>query len=406
MSAESQVNLFDVSIPPLSPAPILSAADSIGCCSRYLECAGAGYCLIKDEEHCKRLSLIPKESWPDMIELSSRCFYRKNLEAGHIFCGKNANAFNQSKFADLCQRVNALNPDVRSVFDSILIDFSEYHRSAPRCIVRNKYISELSAVGLFEFRPMGAEFTKLCSHRSFLKPAVMSHPEYGPLFRQAQADRGRDKHNRQVPKASSKEFLLYWLDRDGLPLRDLLANPYRFAFLPPENILYAEELYRDTLFSGYEDRIYPLSPFAEDGLLSPAVFEEEESRRLKLSRGYSQAEKEQRIEAIHDLSATYSGSNLDRYNPFWGKTCVVTGSLSRMERPAVLSEIRRCGGRVSDTPVNSMDILILGDQEWSAMNGGVASRKVQKAADLQKSGKDVKIISEDEFYSMLEKIPL
>ena len=139
--------------------------------------------------------------------------------------------------------------------------------------------------------------------------------KYRAFSQEAQADRSRDKHNRKVPKASSKEFLLYWLNHDGVSLRDLLAEPYRFASLPSENILYAEELYLDTLSSGCENRIYPLSPFAEDGLLSPAVFEEEESRRLKLSHGYSQAEKEQRIAAIHEVSAAYSGSNLDRYNP-------------------------------------------------------------------------------------------
>ncbi len=40
------------------------------------------------------------------------------------------------------------------------------------------------------------------------------------------------------------------------------------------------------------------------------------------------------------------------------------------------------------------------------MNNGIASRKFQKAVDLQNSGKEVKIVSEDEFYSMLEKIPV
>ena len=53
-----------------------------------------------------------------------------------------------------------------------------------------------------------------------------------------------------------------------------------------------------------------------------------------------------------------------------------------------------------------MNILILGYQEWSALNNGIASRKFQKAVDLQNSGKEVKIVSEDEFYSMLEKIPV
>lgn len=390
MKTDGQIGLFEVltpETPPTLPQSVSLNPDSFGCCSSYRACSDARQCVISDRDY------------------SANCLYRRNLESGRIFYGKNANGFNQSQYAELRQRVDSLSPDARSAFDSILIDFCDYHRAAHRLIVRNKYIPELSAVGLFEFRVMGAEFPRLCSHRSFLKPAVMSHPEYGPLFRKAQAERGRDKQNQKIPKANSKEFLLYWLNHDGVSLRDLMSEPYRFAVLSPENILYSEELYQDTLFSGCADRIYPLSPFAEDGLLSPTIFEEEESRRVKLSLGYSPAEKEQQISKIHEKSAAYTG-NLDRYNPFWGKMCVITGVLSRMSRSDAFTEICNRSGRVSDTPVNSMDILILGYQEWSALNGGIASRKVQKAVDLQKSGKNIKIISEDEFYSMLEKIPV
>lgn len=84
---------------------------------------------------------------------------------------------------------------------------------------------------------------------------------------------------------------------------------------------------------------------------------------------------------------------------------VITGDLSRMERAEALFEIRKRGGLTSDSPVNTMDFLVLGFQEWSEMNGGVASRKVQKAAELQKKGRNVKIISEEDFYSMLDAEP-
>lgn len=92
-------------------------------------------------------------------------------------------------------------------------------------------------------------------------------------------------------------------------------------------------------------------------------------------------------------------------SPFRDKMFVITGDLSRMERTEALFEIRKRGGLTSDNPVNTMDFLVLGFQEWSELNGGVASRKVQKAADLQKKGRDVKIISEEEFYSMLDGEP-
>lgn len=93
--------------------------------------------------------------------------------------------------------------------------------------------------------------------------------------------------------------------------------------------------------------------------------------------------------------------NAIQKSPFRDKMFVITGDLSRMERAEALFEIRKRGGLTADSPVNTMDFLVLGFQEWSEMNGGVASRKVQKAAELQKKGRDVKIISEDDFYSML-----
>ncbi len=391
MKAEPQISLFDMP-DPLQPSstPVYSAVnspDAFGCCSSYRACSDAGKCVIADRDY------------------SVNCLYRKNLEAGRIFYGKNANAFDRDRYAELCRRVDSLSPDARSAFDWILIDFSEYHRSARRLIVRNEYIPELSAVGLFEFLPLGSEFPSLCSCRSFLKPAVVSHPEYGPLFKKAQEERKLIKRERKIPRAGTKEFLIYWLNHDGVSLRDQLSEPYRFASLPPDHVLYAEELYLDTLFSGYDSRIYPLSPFAADGLLSPVVFESEESRRLKLSHGYSLEEKVRRLSAVQKSRVAHKEASPNAYNPFWGKMCVITGQLSRMERLEAFSEILERGGLVSDTPVNSMDILILGVQEWSALNNGIATRKVQKAADLQKQGRDVKIISEDEFYSMLEKTP-
>ena len=95
--------------------------------------------------------------------------------------------------------------------------------------------------------------------------------------------------------------------------------------------------------------------------------------------------------------------NAIQKSPFRNKMFVITGDLSRMERAEALFEIRKRWGLTADSPVNTMDFLILGVQEWSDMNGGVASRKVQKAAELQKKGRNVKIISEDNFYSMLDE---
>lgn len=378
-----QISLFTDS--PAGPAPAVNDPDSFGCCSRYRECSDSGQCLIVDREY------------------SAYCSYRKQLEGGRVFYGKNATGFDPNRYAEILQRAKSLPTAIRKIFDRIVIDLCEYNRGACRCIVRNEHIARLASVGLFEFHPLGSAFTGLCSYNLFLLPIFKD----SPLFINAQTDQ---KENRLYPGksfAGRKELLLYWLDNDAPALRDLLADPYRFAVLKPECALYAEELYRDTLLTGYDERIYPRSPLSEDGLLSPAVFVEEETRRVRLSRGYSPKEKEEHITAAQqsgkcdnqdEKSVDNSGAPA---NSFSGLKFVITGVLAKMERREAFVEILLRGGSISDNPVNTMDYLVLGYQEWSELNGGVASRKVQKAVDLQKSGKNVHIISEDEFYSML-----
>lgn len=52
---------------------LVLASDSFGCCSRYEACSDAKRCIHPDQE------------------FSSACAYRKNLEEGRIFYGKNKN---------------------------------------------------------------------------------------------------------------------------------------------------------------------------------------------------------------------------------------------------------------------------------------------------------------------------
>lgn len=87
---------------------------------------------------------------------------------------------------------------------------------------------------------------------------------------------------------------------------------------------------------------------------------------------------------------------------FIGQVFVITGDLERYSRKAAYSLIRRLGGETSDNPINSMNYLILGRAIWSELNNGTAPRKVVKAQQLIENGSDIQILSEDEFYEMLD----
>lgn len=321
---EQQTSLFDK-----KDSRSGSAQEMIGCCSRFRECSDAGECLIKDEEHCKKLPFLREENWPRMIELSANCAYRKNLESGKIFYGKNQNGFSMDRYKEFRRKIDMLTPGARTAFDNILVDLCEYNRGAIRCMVRNMYLEELEEIGLFDFRKLGAEFPMAkvgkWDYRRVLQ-LVYEHSEYVPLFKQAQEQRKRErkplldklkaakeqKKTEEIksleaakkamdvthPGEDTKEFLRSWLNHEAIPLRDTLAEPYRFACKKPDLSCYAEEIYRDLLVSGFDSRIYIRSPFAEDGLLSPFSYEDEEIRRLKLSKGYPQEEKSHRLAEI------------------------------------------------------------------------------------------------------------
>ena len=91
-------------------------------------------------------------------------------------------------------------------------------------------------------------------------------------------------------------------------------------------------------------------------------------------------------------------------NPFDGKMCVITGDLERYSRQEAFDLIRMLGGKTSDNPVDSMKFLILGRAVWSEMNNGIAPRKVQKAIQLREKGKKIEIISEDDFYAIVDTL--
>lgn len=292
-----QVDLFDAKGNKPTTDP-----DAFGCCSAYRECSEAGKCIK-----------------PDMSE---HCLYAKNLAEGKIFYGEAANDFSAERYEEICKKADALSEGARKELDELLVVFCEYWRGIQEYVVRNRHIEELESVGLFSFEPLRGRFPPYREERwkaDVIRSEVMSDDKFGPMFKSAQdarkderakilttlqdnlskakerkdkkeADRISDeidRINRELPGERTKTFLRRWLQKEGAELRDRMAEPYRMAaYQSKDAFLYAEELYRDTLMQTLDARVYRLSPFAEDGLLTDAVFSEEEERRKRFSRGY------------------------------------------------------------------------------------------------------------------------
>lgn len=79
---------------PIGTAQSESASDAFGCCSRYRQCSDVGKCLIPEENY------------------SVNCLYRKSLESGIIFYGKNSKNFDPLVYDRFVSAYQAL-----SVFD-------------------------------------------------------------------------------------------------------------------------------------------------------------------------------------------------------------------------------------------------------------------------------------------------
>lgn len=376
-----------------------SAKDAFGCCSRYRECSDAGTCLIPDRDYSKD------------------CIYRKRLSEGRCFYSKNAEGFDRNRYARLRKQVNALHPAAHAVLDELIIRFCDLNRGTQSQIIRSADVLLISDLGLFDFRPLGSAFPKLCSFRGYLEPKFKECPQFQrsdtirmsavkSLRKKAEAagkrgDADEEKRLRKELKDTEDngKFMQNWLnnDEDGIVLRDIWAAPYQFVLQRSDQRMYVEELFRDTLNQSpdCDTRIFKPNPLVTDKLCTFSVWVDEMSRCVRLSRGYTEDEKKQKLEEIMAEKESYPKEPVYKY-PFNGEMFVITGILSKMSREEAFIEIRKRGGRTSDNPVNSMDILILGNQVWSEMNHGLASRKVVKAVEL-----GAKVISEDEFYEMI-----
>lgn len=93
--------------------------------------------------------------------------------------------------------------------------------------------------------------------------------------------------------------------------------------------------------------------------------------------------------------------DLDPDNPLFGKTCVFTGTLSKMVRKDAMQMVVDIGGQVADNVTKSTDFLIMGQQDYTKFADGKESSKTKKVKSLQEKGQNIHILSEDDFYNII-----
>ena len=96
-------------------------------------------------------------------------------------------------------------------------------------------------------------------------------------------------------------------------------------------------------------------------------------------------------------------TEFDETNPLYGKVCVFTGVLERMERRAAMQIVLDLGGQCANGITKKTNFLILGNNDYCSSIKGGKSNKQKKAEEYKLNGCDIEIIPEDVFYDMIQE---
>ena len=104
---------------------------------------------------------------------------------------------------------------------------------------------------------------------------------------------------------------------------------------------------------------------------------------------------------LHAKDITATTDNFDTSHPLYGKLCVFTGTLEKMQRKDAMQLVVNLGGKCGDNVTAKTNYLILGNNDFCSLIKDGKSNKQKKAEALILKGKDIQILSENVFYDMV-----
>ena len=96
-------------------------------------------------------------------------------------------------------------------------------------------------------------------------------------------------------------------------------------------------------------------------------------------------------------------TEFDITHPLYGKICVFTGALDKMSRKDAMQAVVNLGGEVGNGVTKHTNFLVLGNNDYCSSIKEGKSQKLKKAEEYKIKGNDIEIISENVFYSLIEK---
>lgn len=100
---------------------------------------------------------------------------------------------------------------------------------------------------------------------------------------------------------------------------------------------------------------------------------------------------------------TAKTTEFDTSHPLYGKVCVFTGVLEKMDRKTAMQTVLDIGGLCANSVTKKTNYLILGNYDYCSTVKNGKSTKQMKAEQYKLNGYDIEIIPENVFYDMIEQ---
>lgn len=106
---------------------------------------------------------------------------------------------------------------------------------------------------------------------------------------------------------------------------------------------------------------------------------------------------------LDSRSLSTNNTEFDTSHPLYGKLCVFTGVLEKIERKDAMQIVLDFGGQCGNNVTKKTNYLILGNNDYCSTIKDGKSTKQKKAEEYKLSGCDIEIIPENVFYDMIEQ---
>lgn len=248
MDTYDQESLFSASVGTASGASA-SAKDAFGCCSRYSACSDAKTCLIPH------------------LDYSKNCTYRKSLENGHIFYGKNADKYNPAVYQSFVDNYGALSANAASLLCGILYYAFIKKRGIKLIMLADSpEIPTLDHAGFFSQVEHPSRVVKKCSVSAMVDACgdlIETANEWAKSQTKPDIWKKRKSIRQELPGVKIlRDELSTWIIQSSPETMQKLSEGISFVELDLSKTLELGEFFKDCIYK--ENTSFPLDTLEDD----------------------------------------------------------------------------------------------------------------------------------------------